>query len=48
MSIGNKQIGWSNESNLMWEIAKKLERLIQIAGPAPITTTTTSSTTTAP
>jgi len=31
----NKQIGWSNESNLLWEIGKKLERLIQVAGPAP-------------
>jgi hypothetical protein len=35
MSIGNRQIGWSNESNLLWEIGKKLERLIQVAGPAP-------------
>jgi len=31
----NKQIGWSNESNLLWEIGKKLERLIQVVGPAP-------------
>jgi len=45
MGIGSKQIGWSNESNLLWEISKKLERLIQIAGPAPITTTTTTTTT---
>ena len=36
MSIGNRQIGWSNESNLLWEIGKKLERLIQVAGPAPV------------
>lgn len=27
MSIPNKQIGWSNESNLLWQIAKQLERL---------------------
>jgi hypothetical protein len=36
MPIGNRQIGWSNEANLLWEIAKKLERLIQVAGPAPV------------
>ena len=36
MSIENRQIGWSNESNLLWEIGKKLERLIQVAGPAPV------------
>jgi hypothetical protein len=48
MAIGSRQIGWSNESNLMWEIAKKLERLIQVAGPAPTTTTTSSTTTMAP
>lgn len=27
MSIGNRQIGWSNESNLLWNISKQLERL---------------------
>ena len=43
MSIGNRQIGWSNESNLLWEIGKKLERLIQVAGPAQTTTTSTTS-----
>ena len=44
--ISSKQIGWSNEANLLWEIAKKLERLIGVAGPA--ITTTTSTTTMAP
>ena len=48
MAIGSRQIGWSNESNLMWEIAKKLERLIQVIGPASTTTTTSSTTTMAP
>lgn len=27
MSIPSKQIGWSNESNLLWGIAKQLEKL---------------------
>jgi hypothetical protein len=27
MSIGNRQIGWSNESNLLWNISKQLEKL---------------------
>jgi hypothetical protein len=27
MAISNKQIGWSNESNLLWNIWKQLERL---------------------
>lgn len=30
MSIPNKQIGWSNESNLLWQIAKQLERLTDV------------------
>jgi hypothetical protein len=41
--ISSKQIGWSNEANLLWEIAKKLERLVQVAGPAQTTTTTTTT-----
>lgn len=46
MGIGPKQIGWSNEANLLWDLSKKLERLIQVAaGP---TTTTTTTTTAAP
>ena len=48
MGIPNKQIGWSNEANLLWDISKKLERLIQVAGPTVQTTTTTTTTTTAP
>ena len=27
MSVPNRQIGWSNESNLLWNISKQLERL---------------------
>jgi len=30
MRIFNRQIGWSQESNLLWEIAKRLEQLIGI------------------
>jgi hypothetical protein len=32
MAILSKQIGWSNESNLLWEILKKLNRLAGIIG----------------
>jgi len=31
MAIPNKQIGWSQEANLIWEISRQLERLIQVA-----------------
>jgi hypothetical protein len=34
----NKQIGWSNEANLLWEVSKKLERLIQLIGSSAPTT----------
>lgn len=38
MAIPSKQIGWSNESNLLWEISKQLEKascqLCNISGPA--------------
>jgi hypothetical protein len=42
MAIPNKQIGWSQESNLIWEISRQLEKLIQVAsaaggGPTPPT-----------
>ena len=30
MAIPNKQIGWSNESNLLWQIAKQLEYLAKV------------------
>jgi hypothetical protein len=44
----NKQIGWSNEANLLWEVSKKLERLIQVTGSSTPTITTTTTTTAAP
>jgi hypothetical protein len=28
MSVPNKQIGWSQEANLLWEISKQLDKLI--------------------
>jgi hypothetical protein len=43
MAIGNKQIGWSQESNLLWDISKQLDKLIKIAGGPYITTTTTTT-----
>ncbi len=48
MAISAKQIGGSQESNLLWEISRQLERLIQVAGTNTPTTTTTTSTTVAP
>jgi hypothetical protein len=32
MAIISKQIGWSQESNLLWELLKKLDRLIGVTG----------------
>lgn len=43
MAIGSKQIGWSNESNLLWEISKKLDGIITSLAPTPTTTTTTTT-----
>jgi len=41
MGIRSKQIGWSNEANLLYEILKKLQRLTQIVGTTTTPTTTT-------
>jgi hypothetical protein len=43
--IPAKQIGWSQEENLLWEISKQLDRMNSIlcTGPCPTTTTTTTS-----
>lgn len=30
MAIPSKQIGWSNESNLLWYVAKEIDRLTQV------------------
>ena len=44
MAIGNRQIGWSQEDNLLWEISKQLDRMNSIlcTGPCPTTTSTTT------
>lgn len=43
--IPNKQIGWSQEENLLWEISKQLDSMnsIMCTGPCPSTTTTTTT-----
>ena len=51
MAIPNQQIGWSQRAKLLWNIAKQLEKLTQVAGniqiaPATTTTTTTIASTT--
>lgn len=38
MAIISKQIGWSQESNLIYELLKQLERTNQILGSSPLTT----------
>lgn len=43
MAIPAKQIGWSQESNLLWQISKQLERLIQVTSSITTTTTTTAT-----
>lgn len=48
MAIPNKQIGWSQQSNLLWEISRQLDRTIDFMCTGPCPTTTTTSTTAAP
>ena len=46
MAIPSRQIGWSQKSNLLWQISKQLEYLNGVLGKKiPTTTTTTSSST---
>ena len=44
MAIPSKQIGWSTQSNLLWQISKELERLICVTASGCLTTTTTTTT----
>lgn len=46
MGIFNKQIGWSQESNLLWQISNQLDQLIKVTSKLTTTTTTTASPTT--
>jgi hypothetical protein len=46
MGISNKQIGWSQESNLLWQISNQLDQLIKVTASLTTTTTTTASPTT--
>jgi hypothetical protein len=46
MGIPNKQIGWSQESNLLWQISNQLDQLIKVTAILTTTTTTTASPTT--
>jgi hypothetical protein len=32
MSVPAKQIGWSQESNLLWEIARELDAILKACG----------------
>lgn len=42
MPIPSKQIGWSTEANLLWYIAKELEKLNSTLSSLQTTTTTTT------
>lgn len=46
MGIPSKQIGWSVEANLLWQISKQLDELIKVTGSLTTTTTTTAAPTT--
>ena len=48
MAVPSRGIGWSNESNLLWEITKQLEALIGQVGVVAKNTQTTTTTTTLP
>lgn len=43
MSIPSKQIGWSQEANLLYQISKQLDQLIKITSKLTTTTTTTAA-----
>jgi hypothetical protein len=44
--IPRKQIGWSQEENLLWEISKQLDKLVCINTVCPTTTSSSTTTTT--
>jgi hypothetical protein len=46
MAIGNKQIGWSEKANLLWEISKQLDKLLCVNTVCQTSTSSTTTTTT--
>lgn len=42
MAIISKQIGWSQESNLLWEIAREIEQITRIVGAGKTGTSSTN------
>ena len=48
MGIPNKQIGWGQESNLLWQISNQFDQLIKVTASLTTSTTTTTTTTAAP
>lgn len=44
MAISSRQIGWSTEDNLLWQISKQLEQLTNVTANASATTTSTTTT----
>jgi hypothetical protein len=44
MGIARKQIGWSQESNLLWQISNQLDQLIKVTASSSTSTTTTTTT----
>jgi hypothetical protein len=45
MAIPNKQIGWSDDLKLLYQISKQLERLICMINAANCANSTTTTTT---
>lgn len=43
MSVPSQQIGWSNESKLLYQISKQLDQLIKVTATLTTTTTTTTA-----
>lgn len=44
MRPSSKQIGWSQEANLLYEISKQLDQLIKVTAASAKSTTTTTTT----
>jgi len=43
MAIPSRQIGWSTQANLLWQISKQLKRLTCVTACGCGTTTTTTT-----